>query len=70
MRLMTFLLYFCLILVFSLQSYLNKYKFGNAKTEDLWNSLTEVDTITNSHLRVIFFKVLRTKSNKNGGNEK
>ena len=56
--------------MFPLQSYLNKYKFGNAKTEDLWNSLTEVDTITNSHLRVIFFKVLRTKSNKNGGNEK
>ena len=25
-----------------LQSYLNKYKFANAETKDLWNSLTEV----------------------------
>ena len=25
-----------------LQSYLNKYKFGNAETKDLWNSLSEV----------------------------
>ena len=40
-------------LSFYFQSYLKKYQFGNAKTEDLWTSLTEVSSVCNDVLVLI-----------------